>query len=229
MKKILAIVLSIGVVAITQAQIEVGLKAGVNLANQTSDIDGYDTDGATGLYLGVPVRINVTENLVIQPEIAFMQKGASQNFELDVFGFKTETDAKSILNYIEIPIMAQYILGDGDIRPYVQAGPSIGIGMGTKTTGESTTTYEDPFTGQTVTETTDLDDSGSFEDAGLSAIDFGVGVGAGAIMEVGPGNLSLNILYNLGLANILDPDTSPDNSLNNRGLGVNVGFAIPIN
>jgi len=226
MKKLLTLILCLGVIVTTQAQLEVGLKAGVNIANQSSDIDEFETNSATGLYLGLPVRIHINDNLVVQPELAFMQKGSTQSYEVSVPGFyESSGDLKGTLNYLEIPIMVQYLLGDGDIRPYVQAGPSIGIGLGTKSSGEITETTIDFITGDETTETTDIDESGSFEDAGLSGIDFGVGIGAGAIMEAGPGNLSLNLLYNLGFANIIDEG---DAKLNNRGLGINVGFSIPI-
>ncbi|KRP08767.1 MAG: hypothetical protein ABR95_00660 [Sphingobacteriales bacterium BACL12 MAG-120813-bin55] len=230
MKKFMAITLSLGLVVAAQAQLEVGLKAGVNLASQSTNIDGADYGSTTGLYLGIPVRYYINDNLVFQPEIAFMQKGSSFDFETSVPGFfetKVESDGK--LNYVEIPLMVQYLIGDGDIQPFVQAGPSIGIGMGTKSTGTSTTTVTDPFTGSTTTETEDFDDSGSFEDAGLSGIDFGFGIGAGAVMEAGPGDLSLNLLYNLGFANILDADTAGDNKINNRGLAIMLGFVLPIN
>lgn len=229
MKKIFSLLLSVSVIGFTaQAQLEVGLKLGVNMANQASDVEGFESSGTTGLYFGVPVRIALSDNLVVQPEIAYMQKGSGLDYTFEVPGFLTsETTGKSILNYVEIPIMVQYLLGSGDIKPYVTAGPSIGLGMGYKSSGTSKTTTTDIFTGVETTVEEDFDDSGSFEDAGLSGIDFSIGFGGGVIAAMGPGSLSLNLLYNLGLANIYDDKDL--GTLNNRGLLINVGYSFPLN
>ena len=64
------------------------------------------------------------------------------------------------------------------------------------------------------------------EDAGLSAIDFGVGFGAGAVMGMGNGAVIFQVGYLLGLANIYDEG---DAKLNNRGINITVGYLIGMN
>ncbi|MFN3939528.1 MAG: porin family protein, partial [Chitinophagales bacterium] len=143
--KIALVAVAFSVVSIATAQISVGLEVGANFATQTSDIEGFDVGSTTGLYLGVPVDIMVTDNIFVQPSLAFMQKGASSTFEYSVPGFfETSVESDGKLNYLEIPILVNYILGSNNLRPYVGLGASIGFGMGYKSTGSSTTKTTDP-------------------------------------------------------------------------------------
>lgn len=214
------------IVSMAHAQISVGLEVGPNFASQSSDVDGYDAGSTTGFYLGIPVDIMLTDNICIQPSLAFMQKGSSTEYEFSVPNFyETTVEADAKLNYLEIPILVNYLFGSGNIRPVFGVGPSIGFGMGYKSSGESTTKTTDPFTGNVTTTTDDFDDSGSFEDAGLKGIDFSVLLQAGVLMsDVGPGSLGLNLGYMLGLANINDGDAK----LNNRGFKVALMYKFPI-
>lgn len=224
--KILSLALAFSVISIATAQISVGLEVGPNFATQTSDVDGFDAGGTTGFYFGVPVDIMIADNICVQPSLAFMQKGSSTTYEVSVPGFyETSVEGDFKLNYIEIPILVNYIIGTNNIKPYVGLGPSIGFGMGYKSSGTSTTTTTDPFTGVETTTTDDFDEDGSFEDAGLKGIDFSLLIQAGAMMaDVGPGSLGLNLGYFLGLANINDGD----DKLNNRGFKVSVSYKFPI-
>ena len=173
------------------------------------------------------MRLMLSDNLAFQPEVSFMQKGSSSDYSFELPGvYSIESSGKGIINYLEIPLMVQYLFGNGDIMPFVTAGPSIGLGLGYSSKGESTTTSIDFFTGEETTVTEDYDDSGSMEDAGLSAIDFGVGFGAGAVMGMGNGAVIFQVGYLLGLANIYDEG---DAKLNNRGINITVGYLIGMN
>lgn len=64
MKKVFFTVLLAGIVAFSaQAQLQVGAKVGINLANQSSDVEGYESQSALGLIFGVPVRLMLSDNL----------------------------------------------------------------------------------------------------------------------------------------------------------------------
>ncbi|MBK8487704.1 MAG: PorT family protein [Bacteroidetes bacterium] len=201
------------IVSMAHAQISVGVEVGPNFASQSSDADGFEAGSTTGFYFGIPVDIMLSDNICIQPSLAFMQKGSSSEYEFSVPNFyETSVEADFKLNYLEIPILVNYLIGSGNIRPVIGVGPSIGFGMGYKSSGTSTTD--------------DIDDSGSFEDAGLSGIDFSVLIQAGVLMsDVGPGSLGLNLGYMLGLANINDGGA---NTLNNRGVKVALMYKFPI-
>lgn len=75
-----------------------GIRAGANFADV--DIDNWETDAKTGLYVGVFKEIPLVKSLLfIQPEIQYSQEG----FETNVKNFE--------IDYLTFPIMAKvYVL-----------------------------------------------------------------------------------------------------------------------
>ena len=110
MKKIiLAAVLFMATSATIQAQLlKIGVKAGVNFANQTGDasFDGIsvDKEGITSYHAGLVAEIKLLEKFSIQPELLYSTTGASYKFD-DV-----SEDIKNELGYISIPVMAKFYL-----------------------------------------------------------------------------------------------------------------------
>lgn len=78
-----------------------GVRGGVNFSDV--NIDGWDTDSKTGLYLGVYKEIPLVKSLLfIQPELQYSQEGFSTDFP----GFD---DVK--VDYLSVPILAKvYVL-----------------------------------------------------------------------------------------------------------------------
>ena len=110
------------------AQFGIGLKAGANFTTKSGsglDLDGFEPDfsNKTGFHGGAYLYYFFGDNVAIQPEVIFSQKGA------------TITDiGKSELTYIDIPILLRVhflkILN-------IHAGPSINILSGAKLTGDN--------------------------------------------------------------------------------------------
>ena len=62
----------------------------------------------------------LSDNLAFQPEVSFMQKGSSSDYSFELPGvYSIESSGKGIINYLEIPLMVQYLFGNGDIIPFV--------------------------------------------------------------------------------------------------------------
>ncbi|ABQ03165.1 porin family protein [Flavobacterium johnsoniae] len=105
MKKILlAAVLFIATTTAIQAQfIQIGVKAGVNFANQTggSDFNGIsvDKEGITSYHAGLVAELKLLEKFSIQPELLYTTQGAE--YKSAVQDFKNE------MGYIAIPVMAK--------------------------------------------------------------------------------------------------------------------------
>lgn len=118
MKKLLFIAaISLGVVVSANAQeTKFGVKAGVNLANVTGDVE--ETDMAIGFQVGGYVHLGLSDAFAIQPELLFDNKGFSQEFGDETF--------RTTLNYITIPVLAKYMITDG---LHIHAGPQVGILM----------------------------------------------------------------------------------------------------
>lgn len=112
MKKIFLCALTVMLVNLAFAQhVEFGLKGGVNFANLNDDANS-NTDARTGFNAGALAHIHVSKTFAVQPEVVFSAQGAEYS------------NGKMKLNYINIPVLAQYMFGNG-FR--LQTGPQLGI------------------------------------------------------------------------------------------------------
>jgi hypothetical protein len=176
---------------ISNAQdISYGVKAGLNLANFGGDdefTDGFE--GLTSFHIGGFAQIGISDKFMIQPELIYSQQGAQD---------EEDSDLKLRINYLNLPIMAKYMVADGFS---LELGPQVGFAISRKITDG------------------DIDVDADDE---IKALDFGVGVGAGYEL---PSGLMFSVRYNLGLANLLEDDFGGDDfSLNNNVLQVSVGY-----
>lgn len=89
---------------------QLGLKAGVNIANFNDDI--YTRDARIGFHGGILIHVPVKPKLAIQPEVVYSQQGAEF------------TNGKQKLDYVNIPFLFQYLFSNG-FR--LQTGPQIGV------------------------------------------------------------------------------------------------------
>ena len=105
------------------AQVNFGVIGGLNLANLSFDPDpqGVDLSNRTGIGIGGVLSFGVGETLALQLEPMFLQKGAKATVQ----GFTGESEFKA--SYIEVPAMLKFAFGSGDTKPYVMAGPTVGI------------------------------------------------------------------------------------------------------
>ncbi|MCU7548630.1 PorT family protein [Chitinophagaceae bacterium LB-8] len=98
------------------AQIQLGLKAGVNISNFTGgDFNEIENKALVGFHAGGLARI-VFNKLALQPEVVFSSQGA----KLENAG--SESNYK--ISYINIPVLIQYETKGGF---YLEAGPQFGF------------------------------------------------------------------------------------------------------
>lgn len=211
MKKVKVVFIAlISVLSINSAYSQftsIGGKLGLTLANQ-SNSDG-DTKG--GVVIGLMSEYSLTEQLYLQPELNFIQKGTRSDAD----------DVENRVNYIHLPIMVKYYFNtDGNIKPYINAGPYFGYWVG----GE-------------------LDINGfGFEygnDFGLfdlswdnfNRFEFGLGIGGGATYEIGNGFLYGDLRYQFAFTETVDEDDAGGDIENtsNRVFTISVGYAINLN
>lgn len=189
MKKILlAAAFAVATIGMTNAQdLSYGVKGGLNLATLGGDAE--DVSSLTSFHFGGFAQIGISDEFMVQPELIFSAQGAVDS---------EDSDFKQNLSYLNIPIMAKYMVADG---LSLEAGPQIGVLI----SAEATDGNDD----------VDISDN-------LNTIDFGVGVGAGYEMESG---LMFSLRYNLGLSNILTDDAGgADNSITNNVIQLSVGY-----
>jgi len=98
-----------------QAQVGLGIKAGLNFANVNATSPSATFGSRTGYHAGAFLKIKLTK-LAIQPEVLFSQQGTT-----------VKTSAASVeqtLSYVNIPVMVKFYLVSG---LYLEAGPQFGF------------------------------------------------------------------------------------------------------
>ncbi len=117
MKKILFIITALAISISIIAQVNIGVKAGLNKYALTGDDQSYKT----ALHFGAFAQIPLKAILVVQPELLFSAEG--NGFEEN--GIKSEQH----LNYVNIPLMLKVKTKGGF---YAEAGPQLGFLMAAK-------------------------------------------------------------------------------------------------
>lgn len=115
MRKIVLFVASLlfyaSVVFAQTSPVQFGLKAGANLsALKTND---QTSDHRTGYYAGGLAHIHLSKHFALQPEVVYSSQGAEYS-----------SASKTKLNYINVPVMGQYMFWNG-LR--LQTGPQVGF------------------------------------------------------------------------------------------------------
>ena len=157
-----------------------GFKGGVNIANIYGDDSDGESDWKTGFAGGIFFDWGITPLFAIQPEILYVQDGAKERF--------LEADWNLKFNYIQVPVLAKVDLPvGGSLIPVLYAGPYVSLLLDSKlTVGDG---------GNTVT--VGLKDYTRSYDAGLvfgAALDF----------SAGPGKMTIEGRYTLGMTEIDD-------------------------
>lgn len=156
---------------------EFGIKGGLNISGVHVQ-NTSSPDAKPSFYLGGLAHIHITKHFALQPELMYSGQGFKQTV--------ANTDYKYRLHYINLPVLAQFMVGDG-FR--VETGPQLGIlaAAGLKTGSTST------------------DIKGNYK-----PVDFGWVIGAGYIF---PSGFGVDARYNLGISNINDVSAT---NVNNR-------------
>ena len=173
--------------------LDFGVKGGVNIANVDVSDDGAapSFDPRIGLVAGGFVRMPVASWLAVQAEGLYAEKGARVE--------ESGVDAKLILNYLEVPVLARVPLGR---LFYVTGGPSMAFLLQAK--------VRTRFSG--ATEDIDISDD-------VQSFDFGLAMGGGVEL----GRLIIDGRYTLGLRDA-DKDTTDATTTKNRTISFTAGF-----
>lgn len=99
------------------AQLQIGLKAGVNISNfNGGDFENIEKEALVQPHGGGFVRLGFGGSLALQPELLFSVQGAKLKSATEEF------DAK--ISYLNIPIMLQFHTAGGF---YIEGGPQVGF------------------------------------------------------------------------------------------------------
>lgn len=226
MKKILKLnlftLILLGFTISSTAQVDFGVKAGLNLNDfgQSVEDEAFEipTKMRPGFHIGVVVDYGLTEALSLTSGLTYIVKGTSLDLEENLDNGES-VDGSSYINfaYLEIPINLTYRKNNFSVF----GGPYIGLGIGGKLKSDYTLTTD--FGSFDVNEETKIKpaygeiNSGDLaidEDA-YNGLDFGINLGVG--YEVGP--VVIGLSYSLGFVDLepkfegLDKD---DDKITNR-------------
>jgi Outer membrane protein beta-barrel domain len=229
------------------AQIHIGAKGGISIPNLKGDNEqskGYTS--RLGGYGGILANFQLSEYFSLQPEVNFSPQGGQrkgmQSVPSDAIsgivlppGTNLYANFKSttILNYIEVPLLAKLTLGHNKLTYYICVGPHIAFlaEAKTKTSGSSSLYFDEGGTIPLVLNgnalppvsfngNTDIKES-------IKTINAGLQGGLGIQYPVGPGYIFAEGRAILGLTNI---QTHPERDGKNKtgSLAVAAGYLIKI-
>lgn len=190
----------------TQAQINVGLKAGINYVNNelVNPPPDYVTPNSYrfGYHFGLFTNIKLADRFSLNPELAFSNKGS--RYDLD----PTIRIANIHLNYLNLPILIEYELLD---KLSVEIGPELGYLLSAKA--------------KTKTDTQDIKN--------IWDNDIDIGLSAGLKYQL-LDKWIIGIRYSHGFSSVMknitfyDENGNPldDNKMQNRAFQLSVGYRI---
>ena len=222
MKKVIVVILMflMANMPTQNLQAQVSLRGGINIASMSANAteksyQDYENQSIFGFQLALAMPFKVANNVAIQPEIVFIQKGGKSQYVTNESNKYISTFTS---NYIEVPVSLKLGLGNtsgGGIGFYVLGGPYVGIALNGK--------YKNELTLLGVTSTSEKTVDYSSDSNQEKRIDWGVNVGAGLSL----GKIYLEGRYNLGINNLLDDNATNSNTdapyRRNRGIGLTVG------
>jgi hypothetical protein len=206
MKKLFTIFFIIAAfTSLSLAQMQIGPKAGLNLANLSGD-DIEDTDSKTGFAGGVFFMYKFSDMFAIQPEAYYSMKGATDKFDYE----GGTIDVTYSFDYIEVPLLLKLLIPitNSSINPAIFAGPFVGFNTTAKAKAEADGQSEEQ----------DVEDFKSTE--------FGLAFGGGLGFPVGTNELGFDVRYILGLSTLDDSEEEAD--VKNSVINFNVYFGFSL-
>lgn len=188
--------------AVAQGRVRTGLKAGLNASSLFYDSQGVNNKSERiGFHAGVFSQISLGEFFAVQPELLYMTKGASADYNF--LGFNGKNTFR--LNYAELPVLATFKLGQA---VELQAGP-----------------YVSYLLNSNINSNGDFGSGiGAINRANFNKVDYGIAGG----LNIYFGKAFIGARYEQGLQRIANSGTARallGNAKNGVGL-VSVGFSL---
>jgi hypothetical protein len=179
----------------------IGAKFGLNFASWGGD-NTTSLNSTTKLLFGGFIAYTIAQNFDMQAELLYNSVGTGISV---ANGGGTGNVG---ISYLEIATLAKYKIPVGPaVKIFFVAGPQLGIKLSANLHDDRTSTDTD----------ISKDISGS---------DFDIVFGTGVMFRVGPGNINVDLRYNIGLSNV--QKTSPPNNTN-QVFSLAVGYGLFLN
>jgi hypothetical protein len=206
-----------------------GVKAGLNMANATTDPEWNGMKSRTGIGLGGSMEMSLTptNKVTIRTDALYVMKGFkfSSEYPLEVGGVQgtyTSDDTYKTDEFVVAPFLV-FRFPSGGATPFIQLGPEVGFVVTKKYESEWSWTSDDGNSTLTKSQSGDITD--------YSGMNFGVNLGGGVAIPAGNGEFLVDARYNLGLKNMYDGvETVLIKSIKTNGLQLFLGynFTVPM-
>jgi hypothetical protein len=205
------------------AQVKLGLQAGINLADVNVDPlpEGTETSMRTRFIAGGILNYNFSPLLSLQIEPAYVQKGASADISGTQIGGNFKAEGTYSADYIDIPVLLKASFGNPQIKPFLLAGISAAFLLGdVKINIDKYTLNGQDVTSQLPSDIKEQTQKGK-------STDFILDLGGGVLFPLGQVELFIEGQYNLGLTNVND-EPNDDTKIKTRGIQIKVGALFPL-
>jgi hypothetical protein len=203
----LALALSAVLVAptVAQSQTVLGIRGGVNVATLDGDDVPVNPDSRVGLNIGGSVSVPLSGAVGVRLGASYSQRGAKLEGEDGELGVQ--------LDYIEIPaLLTLTFRSDGPVGGRFYLGPTVAVEVGCELSLEN----------QGVKISADCDQPD--DPLETETFDIGAMAGAGLLWGTAGGTeLSVDVLYNLGLTSISEED-----DVKHRMFTIQAGVGFPL-
>ncbi len=202
MKKALYLLLAVSFLLSSCASTE---RVPVRLGFNYNDVVGKEVEswcGSTGFHLGGGIGFLLCDSWTLQPEVLFSKQGSDYKEVYSEGEFTEEFSGTYTLNYLNVPVMAQYEVFDGFA---LEAGPQVGFLL-------SANEDEDGIGEEDITDE-------------VKGVDFGAVVGANYTFNNG---INVGARYNLGLTDFNDRADFGDVKWKNSVIMLTVAYYIKL-
>jgi len=210
-----SLILSFALVCISSLQLHaqssnlwLGVRAGVDLGKFSFDpaLPSEETVGTkTGITAGGELDYWFSDMMGITAQLLYTQKGLTE----DIADAEFTASSSFTIAYLQIPVLLKVAFGSGSIKPYIFAGPEVGIKISTSqklTEGGKTTTPDVP-------------------DSEFASTNLGIMAGAGVSYTLNSSTMIfLDAAYDHGLSNLNGTSTKDKEKGYTRDYRICVGI-----
>jgi hypothetical protein len=177
------------VTAPAEAEVRAGGVGGVALSSLSTNETGTKLGTLTRWGMGGALELDLSPTLALASRPMYIGRGTDIKTlpELgDISALGKDSYARTKLDYIELPLLIKYSLPAGEMRPYIIAGPVLGLLQRAKGVSKF---------GSAAEEREDIKKD-------FKSTDVGINVGAGIGANLGQAYVFAEGLYGFGLTNI---------------------------
>jgi len=235
------------------AQVSIGFRAGVlgcTIVQNSSEVDAPELQRLGSFQAAIPIEIAIGQSFAVQPEIMYGTLGSK--FEIlnksepegtDGTLLEVTLSGRSRTTIIEVPVLGKLKFGSDRLRFFLQAGPSVAMGLRGKSTAKGVIRVikdDKVLNGFEVNEKATAKfvkngyASAEISDDQYAAPRFSTHLhfGGGVLLQLGRIGLLFDARYILGLSDVsVEVEGTPQDqkySDKSRRIGLSMGVMVPL-